>query len=64
MKEPCDFLVPGNRDFIFTSLMKGADNWKTFITFASIKSIKFNYKTQYEQVQKYLTEYSQMRGNE
>ena len=46
MKEPCDFLVPGNRDFLFTSLMKGADNWKTLITFASIKSMKFNYKTQ------------------
>ena len=64
MKVPCDFLVPGNRDFLFPTLMKGADNWKTLITFATIKSIKYIYKNQFEQVQKYLTEYSQKRGNE
>ena len=61
MRVPCDFLVPGNRDFLFTSLMKSAENWKTLITFASMK---FNYKTLQEQVQNYLTEYSQQRGNE
>ena len=64
MKVPCDFLVPGNRDFLLNSVMKSADNWKTLITFASIKSMKFNYKTLQEQVQNYLTEYSQQRGNE
>ena len=64
MKEPCNFSVPGNRDILFPPLMKGADNWKTLITFASIKSMKFNYKTLQEQVQNYLTEYSQQRGNE
>ncbi len=64
MRVPCDFLVPGNRDFLLNSVMKSADNWKTLITFASIKSMKFNYKTLQEQVQNYLTEYSQKRGNE